>query len=226
MTTARDGRERTPAAGPGDAAGLGPRRPRSPDHRPPWLILLSSLTLLYGGALLISSLETLRDPRAVTHLPVTRAMTPDEDEIAHQIGDVAARVATAHARSIRGNAVLSLPVSLLMLFAAAATMSRDRRGRQIALAAAWAGIIYQVGTFALTYPILRDYAGQAAPLFARFVALHADGDANATPAGVAKFMMAVPLFTSAIAISGSLVLIRYFGGRRGRVLYGLERERR
>jgi hypothetical protein len=108
--------------------------------------------------LLVSSLETLRDPKAATHLPVTRAMTPAEDEVARQIVDVGARVASEHARSIRGNAAASLPVALLMLLAAAATMSRDRRGRQIALAAAWTGIAYQLGTLALTYPIVRDYS--------------------------------------------------------------------
>lgn len=239
---ARDPRETTPPAGtpeggapPGgdpfeDARRAGPpprRRAKAPDHRPAWLILLSSLTLVYGGVLLVSSLETLRDPKAATHLPVTRAMTPAEDEVARQIVNVGARVASAHARSIRGNAAASLPVALLMLLAAAATISRDRRGRQIALAAAWTGIAYQLGTLALTYPIVRDYAWQAAPLLARLVAMQGDaGDAAATPDVVAKVVMAFPVFTSVVAICGSLLLIAYFGGRRGRTLYGLERRSR
>jgi hypothetical protein len=222
----RDPRERTslPAAHE-DAAGLGPRRAKSPDHRPAWLVLLSSLTLIYGGVLLVSSLEALRDPRAATHVPVTRAMTPAEDEIARQLVDVGQRVASAHARSIRGNAAASLPVALLMLFAAAATMSRDRRGRGVALAAAWTGIIYQLATLALTFPIVHDYATQAAPLLARLVALQGETAEGATPEVVAKVVMAFPVLTSAVAIAGSLVLIGYFGGRRGRVLYGLERRR-
>ena len=222
---ARDPREGTPGTSPGGVAGAtGPRRPRSPDHRPAWLVLLSSLTLIYGGVLLVSSLEALRDPRATTHLPVTHAMTPAEEEIARQLVDVGVRVASAHARSIRGNAAASLPVALLMLFAAAATMSRDRRGRQVALAAAWTGIVYQIATLALTLPIVRDYAAQAAPLLAQLVALQAEGPQPATtPDVVAKVVMVFPVFTSAVAIAGSLVLIGYFGGRRGRVLYGLER---
>ncbi len=220
---ARDPREGTPMPGVSDD-GHGPRRPRSPEHRPPWLVLLSSLTLIYGGVLLVSSLEALRDPRAATHFPATRAMTPAEDELARQLVDVGQRVANEHARSIRGNAAASLPVALLMLFAAAATMSRDRRGRQVTLLAAWTGIVYQVATLALTFPIARDYSAQAAPLLARLVALQADGpDPGATPEVVAKVVVAFPVFTSAIAIAGSLVLIGYFGGRRGRVLYGLER---
>ncbi len=220
---AREPRERTPMPGVSDG-GLGPRRPKSPDHRPPWLVLLSSLTLIYGGVLLVSSLEALRDPRAATHLPATRAMTPAEEEIARQLLDVGQRVASAHARSIRGNAAVSLPVALLMLFAAASTISRDRRGRQIALAAAWTGIVYQLATLGLTFPIVRDYAAQAAPLLARLVALQAESpDPSATPEVVAKVVIAFPVVTSLIAIAGSLILIGYFGGRRGRVLYGLER---
>jgi hypothetical protein len=212
----------------GAPAALGPRRARSPDHRPAWLVLLSSLTLVYGGVLLVSSLETLRDPRTVTHLPVTRALTPAEDEIAHQLRDVGTRVATAHARTIRGNAALSLPVALLMLLAAASTMSRDRRGRQVALAAAWTGIVYQLGTLALTFPVVRDYAGQAAPLLAQLVTLQSNGaDVGTSPEAVAKVaVVAFPVFTSAVAIASSFVLIGYFGGRRGRVLYGLERAER
>jgi hypothetical protein len=204
----------------------GPPRAKAPDHRPPWLVLLASLTLIYGGVLLVSSLEALRDPRAAAHLPVTRAMTPAEEEIARELVDVGTRVAVAHARSIRGNAAASLPVALLMLFAAAATLSRDRRGRQVALLAAWTGIVYQLGTLALTFPIVRDYSTQAAPLLARLVALQADGPAgDATPDVVAKVVMVFPLLTTAVAIAGSLVLISYFGGRRGRALYGLERRR-
>jgi hypothetical protein len=215
----------SPAGAP---AGLGPRRPRSPDHRPAWLVLLSSLTLVYGGVLLVSSLDTLRDPRAAAHHPATRPLTLAEEEIAKEILEVGTRVAVAHARAIRANAAVSLPVALLMLFAAASTISRDRRGRQVALVAGWTGIVYQLGTLALTFPFVRDYAAQTAPLVARLVALQSDGaqmgaGAGATPEAVAKVVVAAfPVFTSAVSIASSLVLIRYFGGRRGRVLYGLE----
>jgi hypothetical protein len=39
-------------------------------------------------------------------------------------------------------------------------------------------------------------------------------------------VIAFPVFTSAVAICGSLLLIAYFGGRRGRRLYGLEKRSR
>jgi hypothetical protein len=220
---ARDPREGTPA--PRLDGADGPLRPRSPDHRPPWLVLLSSLTLVYGGMLLVSSLDTLRNPRAETHLPVSGALTPAEDEIVRQLAEVGTRVAATHARAIRGNAAASLPVALLMLFAAASTMSLDRRGRQVALAAGWTGIVYQLATLALTFPMTRDLAAQASPLVARFVALQGGAQANATPEVFAKVVVAFPVFTSVVAIAGLLVLIRTFRGPRGRALYGLERRR-
>jgi hypothetical protein len=210
----------------GASGGPGRRRAKAPDHRPPWLVLLSSLTLIYGGVLLVSSLEGLRDPLATRHLSVAHTMTPAEEQVAKELQDVGVRVATAHARAIRGNAAASLPVALLMLLAAAATMSRDRRGRGIALLAAWTGIAYQLVTLGLTFPIARDYAAQAAPVLAKLVALQGDAaSADATPERAAQLVVAFPVFMSAVAIAGSFVLIRYFGGRRGRVLYGLERRR-
>src|SRR6267142_3811155 len=73
--------EGPPARAPAPLPLPGPLRATAPAHRPPWLVLLSALTLVYGGMLFVSSLETLRDPRAVAHLPVGRALTPAEDEI-------------------------------------------------------------------------------------------------------------------------------------------------
>jgi hypothetical protein len=224
----REPREETPLPAPRDdaAGGLGPRRPRSPEHRPFWLVLLSSLTLIYGGLLLVSSLEAYKDPSATLPVLAPRAMTPVEEEIARAVLGVVSRVASTHAGSIRRSAVASLPVALLMLLAAAATMSRDRRGREIALAAAWTGVVHQVAVLFLTFPTMRDYAWQAAPLFARQIVLDAATSPDAaavTPDRVAKLLMALPFVSAAAAIAGSFLLIRYFGGRRGRILYGLER---
>jgi len=214
----RDPRGTSPDA----PAAFGPRHARSPEHRPPWLVLLSSFTLIYGGVMLVSGLDALRDPRAATHFPTRQALTPAQEELLRQIVDVGARIAATHVRAIRANAAAALPVGLLLLFAAAATMSRDRRGRQVTLAAAWASILYQLVSLALTLPLIRQYAREAAPQLAQLVALQADG-AAATPEVAAQAVVVFPVLTTALAVAGSLVLIRYFGGRRGRILYGLER---
>jgi hypothetical protein len=219
----RDPRGTPPPVAPG---ALGPRAAKSPERRPPWLVLLSSFTLVYGGVMLVSGLDALRDPRAATHFPLRQALTPAQDELLRQIVEVGTRIAAAHAHAIRANAVAALPVGLLLLFAAAATMSRDRRGRQVTLAAAWASIVYQLASLMLTLPLIRAYAREAAPQLAQLVAMQADGPgANATPEVAAQAVVGFPVLTTALAIAGSLVLIRYFGGRRGRVLYGLEAPR-
>jgi hypothetical protein len=207
------------------------KAPKAPTSRPAWLVLLSSLTMLYGGFLLISSLDTLRDPQAAARVPLTHALTPPEEALAKQLADVNAHVVGLHQRTLLGHAVAALPVALVMLFAAASTLSRDRNGRGVTLAAAWLGIAYQVGTLWVTFPIVRDYARLGAPLLAQLVTVQTDGAVSggviangqrATPEAVTKLLMGVPVVTTILGIAGSLVLIRYFGGRRGRVLYGLE----
>jgi hypothetical protein len=204
-------------------AAPGPRRPRAPDHRPAWLVLLGLLTLAYGGRMLVSSLDTFRDPTSAAHLPPTRALTPAEDEIAREIEAASQRVAAAHASTMRGAALASVPVALLLLFAAAATLSRDRRGRTATLAAAWTGIAYQLAALGLTIPLARDLAREAAPPLARLAALQAGTpDPRLSADEIAKVVVAFPVVVAVVAIVGSLILIRYFGGRHGRVLYGLE----
>jgi hypothetical protein len=205
------------------------KTPKAPLSRPFWLVLLSSLTMIYGGFLLISNLDTLRDPQAAAHVPLSRALTPPEEVVARRLADVNTQVVERHRGTLRGHAAAGLPVALAMLFAAAATLSRDRNGRTVTLAAAWLGIAYQLGTLWVTFPIVRDYARLGAPLLAQLVTFQADGSASvdvhdqgATPEAVTKLLMGVPVVTTILGIAGSLVLIRYFGGRRGRVLYGLE----
>jgi len=245
-----------PRLPPGPAAG----GPSSPPYRPTWLLVLSSITLIYGGLLLVSGLAALRDPAAAARLPITRPLPPAEEELAHQLAVVNTQVIEAHARGIRGRAAASTLLALLMLYSAAAALSRDRHGRKVTLIAAWLGIAYQLGSLPIVIPMARDYATASAPLLARMVAAQAPsaapsppsptlspaaGDAAAAgtqpaqpaqtaqpaaepppnPEAVASFMrtvfVGVPIGTALVGIAGSLLLIVYFGGRRGRALYGL-----
>jgi hypothetical protein len=204
----------------------GPRRPKAPDHRPAWLVLLAALTLLYGGRLLTSAIETWRDPTATMRLPQSRAMTPAEEEVARDIVATSRRVAQAHARTLRADAAAAIPVALVLLFAAAAALARDPRGRGVTLAAAWLGIVYQLASLWLTFPIVRELAHELGGPFSRLATMQGGAaDASAQPETMATVLMALPVFAAAVTIGGSLLLIRFFGGTRGRVLYGLERAR-
>jgi hypothetical protein len=204
----------------------GRRTARSPKHRPVWLVMLSLLTMMYGGMLVVQSLNGLRHPQAAKSLPWPRALTPAEEEVARQFAEVGERVVSNHPHAVRANALVALPVGLVMLFAAASALARDRRGRAIALAAGWLGIAHQLLSAALTYPVLRDLVRDTLPIYERFVALGGGGTAATPPALLSRTLFAAFVLSSAIVITGALIVIRYFGGRRGRILYGLEEEPR
>jgi hypothetical protein len=158
-------------------------------------------------------------------------------------------------------AAASMGLALLLLYSAAAALSRDRHGRTATLTAAWLGIAYQLGSLPVTIPIAEDYAATSAPIVARAVASElpelvadagtaaaggalarpepgpaVDGGAAPAPAApsgepplrpeaIAAFMHKVfigaPIVTAILGIFSSLLLITYFGGRRGRELYGI-----
>jgi hypothetical protein len=212
--------------------------PHPPSARPTWLVVLSSMTLVYGGLMLVSGLTVLRDPMVAVRMPVGQSMPGDA--LKRQLAEAGAPVIVRHQRAIRARAAASLVLGLLMLYAAAATLSRDRHGRTATLTAAWLGIVYQIGTLPLVVPIAREYAVEVAPLVAPLVAAeaaksaHADADVGARPEtppappepeSVARGLQSVFVgLAVAVALTGvfvSLLLIAYFGGRRGRALYGL-----
>jgi hypothetical protein len=260
------------ALGPSPAGSGGPI---PPTHRPPWFLILSSITLIYGGLLLVSGLLVLRNPASAAKYPMARPMAPDEEAIAKELATFNTEFVTRHAGVIRGRAVASSLLALLMLYAAAAALARDRNGRTATLVAAWFGIVYQVASLPFMIPIAEDYAAASAPILARMVASDLPpapppaGDAGsaaaatgadaagtataatpttpgttsattppaASPAGeplrpeaiagmVHTFAVGVPIATALLGIMGSLLLITYFGGRRGRALYGLTPTRR
>lgn len=207
-----------------DARGITP--PVPPPSRPTWLVLLSSLTLIYGGLLLVSGLTALRDPQAAARIPVTKPLPPAEEAFSRQLANVGTTVVAAHKTRIRGRAAASVVLALVMLYAAASTLSRDRHGRRVTLAAAWLGIAYQLASLPVVLALASDYARVSAPLLAHMVAAEQAAGAGTNPEAVASFVHAVligfPVLTAAVGVAGSLLLIIYFGGRRGRVLYGFE----
>ncbi len=232
--------------GPGPFGPAATPGPIAPTHRPRWLLVLSSVALMYGGMLLIGGLGDLRNPTAAAKLPIARPMAPEEEALTRELIAVNAAIVARHASAIRGRAAASTVLALLMLYSAAAALSRDRNGRRATLVAAWLGIAYQLGGLPVVIPIAEDYAATSAPVLARMVASDlpalasdagaatppntgsapaASSEAPPRPEAVAGFMhsafLAVPIVTAILGILGSLLMITYFGGRRGRALYGL-----
>jgi hypothetical protein len=219
--------------------------------------VLSAVTLMYGGMLLIGGLGDLRSPTASAKLPMARPMAPQEEALTRELIEVNTAIVARHARPIRGRAAASTVLALLLLYSAAAALSRDRHGRAATLTAAWLGIAFWLGSLPVVLPIAQDYAAKSAPILARVIALDlptlaadggpgpaaaspapaADGGAAATAPGpasgepaprpetVAGYMqtafIGAPIAIATVGILISLLLITYFGGRRGRALYGL-----
>src|SRR5688500_9201946 len=103
----------------GGAAGVGaPLGPLPPAARPTWLLVLSSIMLIYGGLLLVSGLTALRDPISAVRMPVGQALPPERQALARQLSEAGARVIARHEGNIRTRAVASLVVALLLLYAA------------------------------------------------------------------------------------------------------------
>jgi hypothetical protein len=209
------------------------RKAVAPKGRPTWLVVLSSLTLAYGGLLLVSGLSALRDPIAAARLSVTQAMAPAQEMLARQLAETGLQILTGHLLGIRLRAVGSLVLAMALLYAAAAALSRDRHGRTVTLLAAWLGIVYQVASLPVVIPIARDYAAATAPLVSSAMAAEPPTAATSDlgpvetpkPEAVAKVMRSVfvgiPIATALVGICGSVLLLVYYGGRRGRALYGL-----
>jgi hypothetical protein len=254
--------------GPASAGGVGAKGPSAPTHRPTWLLVLSSITLVYGGLTLVNGLTALRNPVSAARFSVARPMAPEEEAMAQQMAAVTTAIVSRHLGAIRANAAASVLFALLMLYSAAAALSRDKHGRRANLIAAWVGILYQLGTLPLAIPIANDFATTGAPILIRMVEARraaadagiagdagtspaADagakteanpqskpaGDASATattdpaadgpprPEVLAGFtqtvFLSIPIATALLGIMGSLLLLGFFGGRRGRALYGL-----
>lgn len=198
-----------------------------PSHRPTWLVMLSSMTLVYGGLLLVSGLTVLRDPQAAARMPDVHPHTPAQEQVAKRLGAVKAEIVARHTRAARVQAVVSLAVALVMLYAAASTLSRDRNGRRVTMLAAWLGIAYQIATIPLVLPTALDYARLGGPLLAELMeAAQPEAARNTTPEAVTALvkaiLVAIPVVTALFGIAASALLLAYFGGPRGRVLYGIE----
>ncbi len=141
--------------------------PTAPTHRPTWVLVLSSITLLYGGVLLVTGLGDLRNPAAAVKPPAAQPLAPQQEEMRRELIDVNAAIVARHVGAIRGHAAAAVLLALIMLYSAAAAMSRDRHGRTATLTAAWLAIAYQLGSLPVMIPIANDYAATATPLLAR-----------------------------------------------------------
>ena len=202
-------------------------RAQPPTHRPTWVLILSSMMLLAGGYSLVAGLLKLRDPTVVLSIgPTDAAGSEDEVQLNRRLASARAEAVLPHRSTVRAEAAIEILLALFTLYATAAILARDRHGRALALGVAAAGIVYQVGTLPVYLSLMRDYADRGSELLAKVV-LQSAGQASSlsAPEVASRLRSAIvggPILVCVVGVVGSLVLVAFFGGRRGRALYGMD----
>jgi hypothetical protein len=186
--------------------------------------VLCSMMLLYAGFSLVVGLMKVRRPTMVLEGGLAQVADSQEAMQARQ-RLAAARTAAIgpRERAIRVEAAVEIAVALLALYAAAAVLSRDRHGRVLTLVVAGVGIAYQVGTVVLYLPVLRAFAEHGGePLLGLIGAQGGKGELGPRSSDeIASALSAWLVLTNGVVVLGAVVLMVFFGGQRGRALYGL-----
>jgi hypothetical protein len=204
---------------------------QAPTHRPPWLLVMAATMAIYAGISLIGALSVLRgggaDGGALSM--GADADTALDSDVAQRIRALGESIQAAHRRTVRAVAVASALISLFTLYTVAAVLSRDRHGRRLALANGWLGIAYELATLPLGLAMARDLAARGSGVLAELLIASGRLHPGASPAEVETqlrgVIVAQPVVMTAMAIVWCAWMLASFGGRRGRVLYGLEAPR-
>lgn len=207
-------------------------RAQPPATRPTWVTILGAMMLLACGSSLVSGLLKLSDPGVVLPVKTSDRGSADEGAAPALDPDLSAKLAAAQSATLRGHraavraeAVIEVLLALFGLYATAAVMAGDRHGRRLSLLTAGLVIVYLIGCLPLYLSLMREYADHASTLVA--AALQGAGRGTELPSAelaqaVRSALIGQPIMVSVVGVAWSLVLIGFFGGRRGRRLYGLE----
>lgn len=194
---------------------------QAPSNRPVWLIVLALAMALFGSLTLVEGLITIRDPKAMARMTLRDvAMTPSQEEVARKIATIGDAIMARHRTGVRLHGGFSIVFGLWTLYATAAVLSRDRNGRMLALATAVLGTAHWVVKLPFVIGVAREIGEATTPLLTELAG--GAGSAGASLVEAAQRMIIRSLVISAAVGIGWWVLVfLYFGGRRGRELYGL-----
>jgi hypothetical protein len=194
------------------AAGR-PGAGRRPGQRPRWVVVLGLAMLAFGGHLLTIGVSTLPEhPRGAIG-----DASPDLQGIAAMVS----AIADAHPLAVRLNALSKVLLGLLLLYAVAAVFASDPRARWATLLAAWVGIGYHVADGLFRFLVVRPGVVEAAPLLANLVT--SQRPAGSTPISgqdMVSLHDIVILGTGLGGVAFCVLLLTFFGGRRGRGFFG------
>jgi len=215
--------------GPGEGTNRPSGGPlRLPAGRPRWVTVLAVLMLLAGARLFLGSLTDLRGLATGRSMVEARldGLTDVNQEVLIR-GQLALDEAVAHAHPVaaRVEAVARLLLALLFFFAVAAVFSNDPRARPASVIAGWAGMALYLGSGLFLLAVVRHGVADAVPVLQAVAAkAHArTGDAPPALEDVVQLtstlMVQVPLLAAALGVLFCVLLLLYFGGRRGDLFY-------
>jgi hypothetical protein len=190
------------------------------------MLLLAATMMLFGGQTFIEGLLTVRDPKAIVRLVGnTQVRSPLEEESQRKLEPIQDSIVARYRLALRVDAVASIGLGLFVLYAAAAALARDRNGRRLALLTGVFGFAFFSSSLLLWLRMARETVEAAGPLLAEIAANAAQaGGRSSTQLGTA--VVARPPLLAAVGVGWCVLLLVYFGGRRGRELYGILPARR
>ncbi|HEY4186749.1 MAG TPA: hypothetical protein VGP07_16850 [Polyangia bacterium] len=185
------------------------------------------MMLLASGYSLISGMLKLRDPGVVLSIVMNDAAGSEaEVQLSQKLAAVRQATVNPHRKAVRAEAVVEVLLALFGLYATAAVMARDRHGRLLALLMAAFVIVYRLGCLPVYLSLMRDYAEKGADLLALAILQNASGGSDVSSADLAQrlrsAMIGEPIVVAVVGVACALLLIGFFGGRRGRRLYGID----
>lgn len=199
--------------------------------RPAWMVMLASLMTMVAFQRFMGALSDLEGAPANLPPPaVAGDAAPIDLELAAQqaLGE-AYRLSLAEvpAGAYQLQATLALAYASLLLFAVAAIATRDKRGRAVAMAAAWAGIVFNLANAAVFMLFVRPGILRRAPQWIDEVRALTKGSGQEAASsemvdGWAQVvLLGMPVLAALLGVAFAVVVLVFFGGRRGRAYYGL-----
>jgi hypothetical protein len=199
--------------------------PPLPRPRPGWVVALGAIMLILAFPLFLEGLSGLRFDRPADLSPETAVLTSDEAAKLELRRRLAQAFSQVDGNLLRVYAASKLVLAVVMLFAVAAIAANDRRGRAAALAAGWVGIVYHLGSALFFLIVVRAGLLASVPAWIdQVVTMYGGPDPGRSReellGSASTLVLLVPVTASLLGIGFNLILIRFFGGARGRAFYG------
>lgn len=194
------------------------KRAQPPEKRPLWVVVLGMAMFFSGSRGLTVGFSEL-----VGHEPgQVSAQTVAGTETLRQIDHITTRRAQAHPVISGVSALARIAVAILTLLAVWAIFSSHARARSAALLAGWAGIAFQPIEATRWLMVFAPDLAELAPLYAELVAREGRYVTQVIPASNMAFAVTMgQILTTLVGFGFSALVLTYFGGRRGRLFFGV-----